>query len=38
MGIAAPDEAPERVGVGGQERLIDGTEAVDEEGLGIGVI
>jgi hypothetical protein len=36
--VAARGEAPERIGVRGQEGLIDGTEAVDEEGLRVLVV
>jgi hypothetical protein len=36
--VATRGEAPELVSVGGQEGLIDGAEAVDEEVLRIGVV
>jgi hypothetical protein len=36
--VAARGEAPEGIGVGSQESLTNGTEAVDEEVLRIGVV
>jgi hypothetical protein len=39
-GVRVPthSETPELAGVGSQEGLVDGTEAVDENGLRIGVV
>jgi hypothetical protein len=36
--VAARGEAPELAGVGGQEGLVDGTEAVDEKILRVSVV
>jgi hypothetical protein len=36
--VAAPNEAPEGIGVRGQKGLTDGAEAVDEKSLRISVV